>query len=147
MELLRLALAATPTVPGIAHLPPPARTGVGATRLTGAGQARPPDRARHGHGGGAAEPPPPPDAPIQEEASMAAPAAPARSRCGLSRVVAARCRVALESAGLGPVDIRPAPEGAGVDCILEVRIGPFRRVVATEDEVRALLDERQTCYF
>ena len=66
---------------------------------------------------------------------------------GLPRSLAERCRAEIEAAGLGPVEIRRASDSSGTDCILDVRIGPFRRIATTEAEVRALLEERQACFF
>lgn len=66
---------------------------------------------------------------------------------GLSRPTAAQCRDHLASLGIGPVRILPHPQGIGDHCILEVRIGPWCRIVASEAELRALLEERQTRYF
>lgn len=65
----------------------------------------------------------------------------------LTRSLAERCRAEIEATGLGPVEIRRAPDGPGLDCLLDVRIGPFRRIATSEAEVRALLEERQACYF
>lgn len=70
-----------------------------------------------------------------------------RIECGLPRPLAERWRAEIEAAGLGPVEIRRDPVGSGVDCVLDVRIGPFRRIAKTEPEVRALLEERQACFF
>ena len=65
----------------------------------------------------------------------------------LPRSLAERCRAEIEATGLGPVEIRRAPDGSDTDCVLDVRIGPFRRIATTEDEVRALLAERQARFF
>jgi hypothetical protein len=66
---------------------------------------------------------------------------------GLSRPTVARWRGCLETLGLGPVRILPHPQGCGDRRILEVRIGPWRRLVASEADFRALIEERQACYF
>ena len=70
-----------------------------------------------------------------------------RAGCGLSRSQAEQYRATLATTGLGPVSIRRGPDRAHHEWLLDVRIGPFRRLVATEADVRALLEERQTCFF
>ena len=70
-----------------------------------------------------------------------------RVRCGLPRSLAERYRAEIEATGLGPVEIRRDPNGANLDCILDVRFGPFRRIAATAAEVQALLEERHARFF
>ena len=65
----------------------------------------------------------------------------------LSQVEAAHFRCALVAQGFGPVDVRRCPEGPVGRYLLDVRIGPFRRVAASATDVRALLEERQARYF
>ena len=143
MQLSEHTLTAIPIAAGACDLNPRARTDAGTPGVTGI-EAEP---ARHRHEGGGPRPPARPRPPVAGEVPTGETADPETGRRGLSRDVAARCRATLESAGLGPVEIRHADEGSGLDCVLVVRIGPFRRVVSTEVEVQALLEERQTCYF
>jgi hypothetical protein len=80
----------------------------------------------------------------------------AMKRCGgdrmvedpaLSQAEAARYRCALVAQGFGPVDVRRCPEGPAGRYLLDVRIGPFRRVAASATDVLVLLEERQARYF
>ena len=66
---------------------------------------------------------------------------------GLSRATAVQCCKRIESLGLGPVQLQPHPEGVPNRYVLAVRIGPWHRLVASEAALRALLEERQACYF
>lgn len=65
----------------------------------------------------------------------------------LSHAEADRYRCALEAVGFGPVEVRRCRGGSGGRYLLDVRIGPFRRVASSAAEIRCLLDERQACYF
>ena len=65
----------------------------------------------------------------------------------LSHAEADRYRRALEAVGFGPVEVRRCGGEAVGRYLLDVRIGPFRRVASSAAEIRCLLDERQACYF
>jgi hypothetical protein len=65
----------------------------------------------------------------------------------LSHAEADRYRRALEAAGFGPVEVRRCRGESAGRYLLDVRIGPFRRVASDAAVIRRLLDERQACYF
>ena len=70
-----------------------------------------------------------------------------RIKGGLPRSLAEQFRAEIAATGLGPVEIRRNPDGSDFGYILNMRIGPFRRIATTEAEARALLEERQACFF